>query len=305
MNKTEWQAALQAIVQKPVLIDASMRNYTTWKIGGKADYLVEPSNEDELANLLAFLNEKEMPWQVLGHGSNILVGDKGIRGIIIRMGEAFSNAKWKDNTVYAQAGKMLPQLALEAAERSLSGLEFAAGIPGSLGGAIRMNAGAYGSTIGQYVTKVEIIEYTGQRRILDSSDITFAYRNSSLFDIEAIVCGVMLTLPQGNREDSLAEIKRLLQQRSLHQPLEFPSCGSVFRNPANDHAGRLIELANLRGMQIGGAMVSKKHGNFIINLGGARAKDVHELIEEIQKRVYEYAGINLEPEVKMIGEFAD
>jgi UDP-N-acetylmuramate dehydrogenase len=167
-----------------------------------------------------------------------------------------------------------------------------------------MNAGAYGASIGQFVTKAELMEYSGQKRILNGPDIKFAYRNSSLFDIEAVVCRVSLALSAGSREQSMNEIRRLLQLRSLNQPLEFPSCGSVFRNPPNDHAGRLIELANLRGLQIGGAAVSKKHGNFIVNLGGARAKDVQDLISEVQQRVFNYSGIRLEPEVRMVGEFA-
>lgn len=301
--KTDWSVALSAIINAPLLQDVPMRKFTTWKIGGRADYMVFPADEEELTALLKFLHEENIPWMVIGNGSNILVGDKGIRGVVIKMGEQFSFTEWRENSVSAGAGKMLPDLGLEAAERSLAGLEFTAGIPGSLGGAVRMNAGAYGSSIGEYVTQIEVVEYTGKRRILNAAEITFAYRDSSLFDIQAVVCRVSLLLSAGSREHSLEEINRLLRQRSLNQPLEFPSCGSVFRNPANDHAGRLIELANLRGMQIGGAAVSKKHGNFIINLGGARAKDVRDLILEVQQRVYEYSGIKLEPEVKMVGEF--
>lgn len=198
---------------------------------------------------------------------------------------------------------MLPTLAIEAAERAFCGMEFAAGIPGSIGGAVRMNAGAYGNNIGEYVTQVEAIEYNGTIKIISAEELSFAYRESNLFDLEAIVSSVTLRLPSGNREQSLEKIQELLRLRSLKQPLEFPSCGSVFRNPANDHAGRLVEIAGLRGMQIGGAAVSKKHGNFIVNVGGARARDVRALIADVQKRVEDFSGIHLEPEVKFVGEF--
>jgi UDP-N-acetylmuramate dehydrogenase len=304
VNKAEWLAALAAILREPVQTDVPMSKYTTWKIGGRADYMACPADEEELSALLELLAAENMPWLVIGSGSNILVGDKGVRGVVIRLGDKFSFTEWREQSVTAGAGKTLPQLALEAAERSLAGLEFAAGIPGSLGGAVRMNAGAYGSAIGEFITKIEVMDYFGQVRTLNASEITFAYRNSSLFDVEAVVYRVSLALFAGSRERSLDEIQRLLQLRSLNQPLEFPSCGSVFRNPPNDHAGRLIELANLRGLQIGGAAVSKKHGNFIINLGGARAKDVKAIIDEVQQRVYDYSGIRLETEVRMVGEFA-
>jgi UDP-N-acetylmuramate dehydrogenase len=303
VNKAEWQAALAAIPSEPVQTDAPMLKYTTWKIGGRADFMACPANEEELSALLKLVAAQDMPWLVIGNGSNILVGDRGIRGLVIRLGEKFSSAEWREHSVTAGAGKMLPALALEAAERGLAGLEFASGIPGSLGGAVRMNAGAYGSAIGEFVTRVEVMDYSGQKQVLSGPEINFAYRNSNLFNMEAVVCRVALALSAGVREHIMDEMRRLLQLRSLNQPLEFPSCGSVFRNPPNDHAGRLIELANLRGLQIGGAAVSKKHGNFIVNLGGARAKDVKDLIEEVQQRVYDYSGIRLEPEVRLVGEF--
>jgi len=304
VSKARWQKAMNSILSIPVQTDVPMQKYTTYKIGGRADFIACPVNEEELSALLKLFSTDNIPWMVIGHGSNILVGDKGIRGVVIHMGENFSFCEWSKQSVKAGAGKMLPELALEAAERSLCGLEFAAGIPGSLGGAVRMNAGAYSKAVGEFVTKIEVMEYNGLSRILDAKEISFDYRNSSLFEIDAVVCNVYLTLNHGLREHSMDEIQRLLRLRTLNQPLEFPSCGSVFRNPANDHAGRLIELANIRGLQIGGAAVSKKHGNFIINLGGARAKDVKELIFAVKERVYDYSGIMLETEVRMVGEFA-
>ena len=298
MEKQILLDKLQSLVQRAVLVDEPMSKHTTWKIGGPADYYVRPSSKAELAALLKLIHQEGLPFIVIGNGSNLLVGDKGIRGVVIKMSGSYSRRIWREEGVEAQAGAMLPTLAIEAAERAFCGMEFAAGIPGSIGGAVRMNAGAYGNNIGEYVTQVEAIEYNGT-----AEELSFAYRESNLFDLEAIVSSVTLRLPSGNREQSLEKIQELLRLRSLKQPLEFPSCGSVFRNPANDHAGRLVEIAGLRGMQIGGAAVSKKHGNFIVNVGGARARDVRALIADVQKRVEDFSGIHLEPEVKFVGEF--
>lgn len=303
MEKQILLDKLQSLVQRAVLVDEPMSKHTTWKIGGPADYYVRPSSKAELAALLKLIHQEGLPFIVIGNGSNLLVGDKGIRGVVIKMSGSYSRRIWREEGVEAQAGAMLPTLAIEAAERAFCGMEFAAGIPGSIGGAVRMNAGAYGNNIGEYVTQVEAIEYNGTIKIISAEELSFAYRESNLFDLEAIVSSVTLRLPFGNREQSLEKIQELLRLRSLKQPLEFPSCGSVFRNPANDHAGRLVEIAGLRGMQIGGAAVSKKHGNFIVNVGGARARDVRALIADVQKRVEDFSGIHLEPEVKFVGEF--
>ncbi|MCL1816136.1 MAG: UDP-N-acetylmuramate dehydrogenase [Clostridiales bacterium] len=303
MDKAEWLEAFASILTAGAKSNVPMSKHTTWRIGGRADFMVMPATEEELSKLLKLLTAEKMPWLVIGNGSNVLVGDKGIRGTVIKMGENFSTTTWQGRQVIVGAGKMLPDLARQAAGNSLGGLEFAAGIPGSLGGALRMNAGAYGSCIGDYVSEIEVLEHNGEKRILKAADISFAYRDSSLLNMEAVVCRVTLDLLAGEVDKSLDEIARLQHLRNLNQPLEFPSCGSVFRNPPNDHAGRLIELANLRGLQIGGAAVSKKHGNFIINLGGARAKDVCELITEVIDKVYNYSGIRLVPEVRMVGEF--
>ncbi len=303
MNKAQWLAALQGVFSHQVLVDEPMRRHTTWKIGGPADFMVFPASEEELKQGLALLDSENMPRLVIGNGSNLLVGDKGIRGVVLKMGQPFSESNWRENQVEACAGMLLSALALEAADRSLAGLEFSRGIPGSVGGAIRMNAGAYGNTIGEFVTEVEALTYGGEKRILKKGEITFAYRDSSLFQLDAVVTRVRLQLQPGDRDEIMAKIKDFSQRRSFNQPLEFPSCGSVFRNPENDHAGRLIEMAHLRGVSIGGAAVSKKHGNFIINLGGARACDVKALIQEVQEQVYEYSGVRLETEVKMVGEF--
>ncbi|NLF80120.1 MAG: UDP-N-acetylmuramate dehydrogenase [Clostridia bacterium] len=303
MNKQAVAAELQTLLREPVKTDAPMSRLTTWNIGGPADFLVYPSSEDELAAVLVYLAAQHIPWLVIGNGSNLLVGDLGLRGVVIKMGEPFAGAQWRGLTVEASAGLLVGALALEAAERGAAGLEFARGIPGSVGGAVRMNAGAYGGFIGQFVTAIHAVDYEGQKLMLTREQIEFGYRDSSLFRLPAIISRVILALDPGDREQSLAKIKEYQQKRSLSQPLEFPSCGSVFRNPANDYAGRLIQLAGLQGLQIGGVAVSQKHGNFFINMGGATAADARELIAEVQRQVYEYSGIHLEPEVKMVGEF--
>lgn len=303
MNKADLAADLQSILAQPVKIDVPMSEHTTWKIGGPADVLVYPSSEEELAALLTRLREIQEPWMVIGNGSNLLVGDKGIRGVVIKMAESFAGSLWHGLEVEVGAGMLMGTLALEAAERGAAGIEFARGIPGSVGGAVRMNAGAYGNNLGQFVAKVEAIDYMGNKLVLHGDEIKFDYRDSSLFGLEAIITKVYLNLDPGDREKIMSQIKEYQQKRCLAQPLEFPSCGSVFRNPPNDYVGRLVELAGLRGLQIGGAKVSQKHGNFIINIGNATAADVCKLIKEVQQQVYEYSGILLETEVKMIGEF--
>lgn len=303
LESDKFKRKLEKLLQRPVLYSEPMSKHTTWRIGGPADIFLRPGHKDEVVELLRLIQENGIPFMILGNGSNLLVSDAGIRGMVIRFGGSYSRRIWRDEEVEAQAGAMLPSIAMEAGERALSGFEFAGGIPGSIGGAIRMNAGAYGNYIGEYVTKVEAFEYNGTIKTITAQELSFAYRESSLADQKLIVSSVSLRFKKGDREESLKKIQELLKKRSLRQPLEYPSCGSVFKNPLNDHAGRLIEKAGLRGMQIGGAAISKKHGNFIINLGGARAEDVERLIAEVIRRVEEDSGLKLETEVKMVGQF--
>lgn len=305
LTKAELAAALAPFLRIAPQLDVPLREHTTWRIGGPADVLATPSDEDELAAVLAFVHENHIPWLVIGNGSNLLVADRGVRGVVVKMAEPFSRAVWRGEEVEAMAGMLLAALALEAAERGLQGLEFARGIPGSVGGGVRMNAGAYDGRLGDFVTGVTAVDYRGKRVTLGRDEITFAYRNSSLFDLDAVITRVSLRLQPGERDEIMARMKDYSQRRSLAQPLEFPSCGSVFRNPEGDHAGHLIEMAGLRGVKINGAEVSQKHGNFIINRGNATAADVRELIELVQERVYAYAGVRLTPEVKFVGDFSD
>ncbi len=296
-------ADLQAFLSRPVKTRALLSHYTTWKIGGPADLLAEPASNEELAACLKFAATHGLPWLAIGNGSNLLAGDLGFRGLVLKMGEAMAQSQWRGLEVTAEAGMLLAVLALEAAERSCGGIAFGRGIPGSVGGAVRMNAGAYGQHIGDYVTRVNALDYQGNPLEVTGEEIQFGYRESSLFQLPAVITSVSLKLLPGDRDQIMLEMKDYQQRRSLAQPLEYPSCGSVFRNPPNDHAGHLVEMAGLRGLRIGDAQVSPKHGNFIINLGQATAADVRELIAQVQDQVYHYAGVRLQPEVKFVGDF--
>ena len=303
MDKTALAEKLQSLGAEKVFIDEPMSTHTTWKIGGPADVFVTPGSDQELAAILRFVTDEDIPWLIIGNGSNLLVGDKGVRGVVIKLAESFASARWQGLNVQAGAGMLLGTIAVEAAERGAAGLEFARGIPGSVGGALRMNAGAYGYSLSDLVTDVTVVDHRGQLLTIPGEELTFDYRESSLSHIDAVVVRVGMALKRGVREEIMERMKEYQRKRSAAQPLEFPSCGSVFRNPADGHAGKLVQAAGLKGMRIGGAQVSPKHGNFIVNLGDATAADARELIRRVQDGVFEYAGIRLEPEVKFVGEF--
>ena len=304
MNRSAITASLQELVQARVRPDALLKSYTTWKIGGPADWLVTPANEQELASVLAFCREQGLPWFVMGNGSNLLVGDKGIRGVVIRLGEDFSRMVWQEDRVEAYAGLLLRQLAQAAAERGLSGLECVHGIPGSVGGGIRMNCGAYGGNLSTCVTSVKALTYEGETLELGRDQIDFAYRNSSLFQLDAVITSVCLRLIPGDKQEIKALMDEFQHRRGQAQPLEYPSCGSVFKNPPGDHAGWIVERNDLRGHRIGGVQISEKHGNFIVNRWDGSADDARRLIEWVQEQVLRLEGIRLEPEVRFVGEFA-
>jgi len=303
MNKADLAARLQEVCREQVLEDAPMSAYTTWRIGGPADIMAFPGSCKELAGVLSILTEAGIAPVTIGNGSNLLIGDKGIRGVVLKLSGEFAASSWRELQVTAGAAMLLGTVALEAAERGAAGLEFARGIPGSIGGAIRMNAGAYGHNLSDHVTAVTVMDNSGETRSIPKEELEFAYRDSSLFRMEGIVTDITLSLTAGDRDEIMAKMKEYQHKRGISQPLEYPSCGSVFRNPPNDHAGRLVELCGLRGLKVGGAMVSPKHGNFIINVGGATAADVRELMEQVQSGVYQYSGTELIPEVKFLGEF--
>ncbi|MDD2497153.1 MAG: UDP-N-acetylmuramate dehydrogenase, partial [Desulfitobacteriaceae bacterium] len=247
-------------------------------------------------------HEYNIPWLVLGNGSNLLVLDGGIRGVVIKMEGALTGCIWQENGVTVETGVSLPRLVRDAAKRGLTGLEWCAGIPASVGGAIVMNAGVGNDSFGNYVEKIEVVDSTGQVKWREKEELIFNYRFSSQQERQEIITGAVLTLPQGKREECEEKIRDYLKKRRSSQPVEYPTAGSVFKNPPRNYAGRLLEAVGAKGMTVGSAQVSEKHANFIINLGGACAQDVTQLIKELKSRVRQEFRINLETEVRIIGE---
>ena len=304
MNISIFVSELKKTFQGEILLSEPMKKHTTWKIGGPVDVLVKPISEEDLLIVFALAKQYDVPCLVIGKGSNLLVKDNGIRGIVIEMSDGFQEITFLDNgIVRVGAGISMARLVKETFAHRLGGLPWAAGSPGSLGGAVMMNAGAYGYNIGNYVTKINVVEYIGCRRQISKAEADFSYRHSGLIGKPWVITEVELALtPQEDIDEEIQKMKDWLKERSAKQPLEYPSAGSVFKNPENSHAGYLVELAGCRGMRIGDAQVSPKHGNFIVNLGNATARDVLSLIEKVQERVLEYSGYNLDLEVRVLGE---
>lgn len=265
--------------------------------------MVVVETKEELSQLISYLGRIEQEYFVLGNGSNLLVGDKGYRGIIIKLGPRLSAVRAERNHIAAGAGALLSQVAYAARDEGLSGMEFAAGIPGSIGGAIVMNAGAYGGEMKQIVQMVRVMDKEGEILTLDNDTMEFGYRTSIIRDRPFIVLGVVLRLTPGNKDEISAKMEELMKQRKSKQPLEYPSAGSTFKRPEGYYAGKLIMDAGLRGYRIGGAQVSEKHCGFVINAGGASAADIREVIEEVQERVRDRFHVRLEPEVIFLGDF--
>lgn len=285
-----------------VSLNVPLKEYTSFKIGGEAELFVVPNNLMELLNVLEILKENDVPYFLLGAGSNLLISDKGIRGAVIKLGDGFDYAHAKGDYILAGAGVSLASLATCAKNAELSGLEFASGIPGSLGGALFMNAGAYGGEMKDVVTEVSYIDSDGTVKTIPCDECGFGYRKSIFSSGNKIIISAKFTLQKGNKEEISAKMRELNAKRKEKQPLEFPSAGSTFKRPEGHFAGTLIEQAGLKGYTIGGAQVSEKHAGFVINTGGATASDVCELICHVQKTVLEKFNVELEPEVKITGE---
>lgn len=271
--------------------------HTTFAIGGPCTLWAAPESVEQIVKLVTFSIEEKIPYLILGKGSNVLFSDEGFDGLVIGIGKAFSKVEADGTRLIAQAGVTLSRLANIAWEQSLTGLEFASGIPGTLGGAIVMNAGAYGGEMKQVVEKVVLLSGSGEIMELSGKEMNFSYRHSRIKESGGIVLSVILSLNPGNREEIRNKMTELNQKRKEKQPLEYPSAGSTFKRPEGYFAGKLIEDSGLSGYQIGKAQVSPKHNGFVVNLGGATSEDVKKLIEEIQKRVYETSGVSLEREV--------
>lgn len=285
-----------------IFMQEPMKKHTTFRVGGPADVLVQP-DETALAAILALCRQYHVSYSFIGNGSNLLVGDKGIRGVVIEMTDPMGNIEVDGTKITAQAGAMLSKIANTAASNGLGGMEFAAGIPGSVGGAVVMNAGAYGREMKDIIEKVYVLDENGAQLEIDRDALDLGYRHSCIPEKKYIVTKVVLELVPRNEAEIRSEMKELNEKRAEKQPLQYPSAGSTFKRPEGYFAGKLIMDAGLRGYQVGGAQVSEKHCGFVINKGDATAADICQLMRDVSDKVQAQFGVVLEPEVKMIGEF--
>ena len=303
MNVNIKQHFQEILGNNRVLEAEPMGKHTTFRIGGPADLFVAPENTDEIKKLIAICKEEEVPYFILGNGSNLLVSDKGYRGVIIQLYRSFGQITLKENEIHAQAGALLSGIAAMAREASLTGFEFAGGIPGTLGGAVVMNAGAYGGEMKDVLKEVTVLTPEGEVITLQARELQMGYRTSIIKESGYIVLEAVISLKKGDQDEIKSRMQELAGMRSSKQPLSYPSAGSTFKRPEGYFAGKLIMDSGLQGYQVGGAQVSEKHCGFVINTGNATAKDVTTLMADVQRIVMEKFGVKLEPEVKFLGEF--
>lgn len=287
-----------------ILADEPMSKHTTFKIGGPADIYVEPSIV-QVVPLIKLLKKQAIPFMVIGNGSNLLVSDDGIEGVVISLAKPAADIQIDGTSITAEAGAMLSSVANQAAASGLTGLEFASGIPGSIGGAVYMNAGAYGGEIKDVLTSVTILTPEFDLVELTPEDLDLSYRHSSLMEKGGIVLSAKLKLQLGDSQAIKAQIEDIRQQRINKQPLNFPSAGSTFKRPEGYFAGKLIDDAGLRGYTVGGAQVSNKHCGFVVNTGDATCADVLKLMSDVDDIVFDKFGVHLAPEVRIIGRNMD
>lgn len=293
---------LQAANVGDIRLHESIAPHTTWKIGGLADILIIPHNKEQLVRIVNLLHERQISWTTIGRGSNLLVADRGIRGVVIKLGEAFESLRFDGTEIYVGAAYSFIKLSVMAGKEGLTGLEFAGGIPGSVGGAIYMNAGAHGSDVSRILKGAEVLWETGELAFMKAEDLQYAYRHSLLHERPGIVTEAVFKLEYGDRKEIAGTLASYKDRRLRTQPLQMACAGSVFRNPEGTHAAKLIEEAGLKGTRIGGAEVSTLHANFIVNTGNATAEDVLTLMEYVRQTVFEKSGIRLLPEVLLVGE---
>ena len=303
MNEQIKQKFCREFGTEQVLFEEPMKRHTTFRIGGPAEIFVMPKTIDEVARALEICRQEELPYFVLGNGSNLLVSDQGYRGVIIQMDRNMEEIAVEGTEIRAAAGALLSSIAVAARRNSLTGFEFAGGIPGTLGGAVVMNAGAYGGEMKDVLKEVTVMTADGEVRVIPASELEMGYRTSIIKKAGYLVLGAVITLREGNLEEIKALTRELSEKRTSKQPLEFPSAGSTFKRPEGYFAGKLIMDSGLRGYQIGGARVSDKHCGFVINAGDATAKDVVALMDHVREVVHDKYGVTLEPEVKFLGEF--
>ena len=284
-----------------ILFNEPLKQYTYTKVGGAADYLVFPRNQYELKRIVTFANAQEIPWMVLGNSSNIIVRDSGIEGFVI-MFDHFHDVRVNGYVIEAEAGAKLIDVTHVARYHSLTGFEFACGIPGSIGGAVYMNAGAYGGEIAHILQSCKVLTPEGEIKTLTAEELAFGYRHSKIQETGYVVISAKFALAPGNYDQIDQEMARLTHLRELKQPLEYPSCGSVFKRPVGHFAGQLISEAGLKGYRIGGVEVSEKHAGFMINVDHGTAKDYEDLIAHVIATVEKSSGVTLEREVRIIGK---
>ncbi len=291
----------KVLSKEQIFINEPMKKHTTFKIGGNADILILPYTLEQIIECIQICEQNNIEYYVIGNGSNLLVSDKGFRGVIIKLFKNFNKIDLDKNIIKVQSGATLSAIAKKAYDNSLKGFEFASGIPGTIGGGVCMNAGAYGGELKDVIKQVTVLE-DNKVTILNNKQCEFEYRNSKILKNKLIVLEVLIELEQGNKDEILAKMKENNKIRNEKQPVEYPSAGSTFKRPPNNFAGKLIMEAGLAGKTIGGACISKKHCGFIINNGNATCKDVLELADFACKQVKDKFNINLEKEIRVIGE---
>ncbi len=301
LKKTDFQEKITALLPHIALrFDEPMAKHTSFRIGGPVEVMAFPKNTEELSQLLKVSALLDCKPAILGAGTNILAPDEGIAGLVICLKDCLSGTELRPgNRIWVAAGVTMARAATFAATHGLSGLEFAHGIPGTVGGGVYMNAGAYGGEICQVCESVEIMSLDGQTRTLTAEEMQFSYRHSRLEDVAAIVTGVIFKLEEKTEAEIRALMQELMSRRRASQPLNLPSAGSTFKRPVGGYAAALIDQAGLKGFRVGGAAVSEKHGGFVVNLDNATARDVRDLMAQVSDVVYEKSGIRLEPEVRL------
>ncbi len=303
MGRSIYNELSGIITDEQIKLEEPMKNHTTFRIGGPAKVFVTPRTSEEVRAIVTVCRKGKIPYYIVGNGSNLLVSDQGYEGVIIQIYREMNEIRVEGDTVTAQAGALLSAIANRALEEGLAGLEFASGIPGTLGGACIMNAGAYGGEMKDVIREVTLLTPEGEVRAVPANQMEFGYRTSIAARTGAIVLGAGIQLQRGDKGEIRARMEELREKRVSKQPLEYPSAGSTFKRPEGYFAGKLIQDAGLRGFAVGGAQVSEKHCGFVVNKGGATAADVAELMRRVSDKVEEQFGVRLEPEVKKLGEF--
>lgn len=303
MCKNDLHKLLKSILKEDsIFVDEPMNSHISFKVGGPADFLVRPTTEEEIQKVFKLAIDNNIPFFVKGNGSNILIKDGGFRGLVIEIADNFSDYYVEGNTITVQTGALLSIIGKEAMNANLTGFEFASGIPGSLGGALAMNAGAYGGEMKNIVKSVRMINAKGEIVEYTNEDMKFGYRHSVLTDEKMIAITAVIELEKGDFDEIKEKMNDLAHQRRTKQPLEYPSAGSTFKRPEGYFAAKLIQDSDLKGVSVGGAQVSEKHSGFVINYDNATATDIVNLIDHVKEKVYDVHGVKLEEEVKILGE---